>query len=277
MKRAPHCASFSVSNIVSLGVLAASATLVGCGPAPAEQGADKESQITVAGGSEVVEGDPFLLSTVALTTEKHREKGNSFCSGTLLSPRLVLTAAHCLVDEKNEPLPFDTLVAFGGKVKEAKFVKAERRIPHPDYKPELAVSPFPSGPANDIGLVVLSEPAPEGYLPMEVFEGDYAENQMLTIVGFGVSGNRNRNDTGLMRRVDVKLRGVSEDVRRISTSEWFKGACAGDSGGPVYLKEGDEWRVSGVTSSGMEILGFCMGQNNFTDARLYTDWIREYF
>merc|ERR1712215_544919 len=56
------------------------------------------------------------------------------------------------------------------------------------------------------------------------------------------------------------------------------GTCNGDSGGPVFLKEGDKFVVTGATSGGRGKLGECGGINNpvhYARIKHFTRWIVE--
>jgi MYXO-CTERM domain-containing protein len=70
------------------------------------------------------------------------------------------------------------------------------------------------------------------------------------IVGFGATG-ANGAGFGTLRQVEVKINRVSASV--LDVGDAVRGACHGDSGGPLYvqLKDGDRdygWRIAGATS-----------------------------
>ena len=253
------------------------------------------SETKIIGGESVPVGqsDNRNWSTVALTTDLSRddgesllEKGNSFCSGTLINPTTILTAAHCLqkmdpetrekVDETTLPEVKDFLIFFDNKVSpEGTYIRAAEVIPHPDWNVADTLSPNPSNPPNDIGIIKLSEPAPDSIKPATIAgEVGMGEGDQIYLAGFGVTTSRNQNDTGTKRQVATNFKSFDEGAKRLSVGKFGKGACAGDSGGPAYVKVDGEYQVIGATSTGAEIAGYCLGLiNNYTDARPYVDWI----
>jgi secreted trypsin-like serine protease len=56
------------------------------------------------------------------------------------------------------------------------------------------------------------------------------------------------------------------------------GGFGGDSGGPMFLKVGDEWRLAGVAAMGesgeQDLLGDYGDQLMVTRVSMYADWIR---
>ena len=264
------------------------------------------SSLTNTPNSEIIGGqkipdeqqDARRQSTVALTTDTVSprapdkgpliDRGSSFCSGTLISDRIVMTAAHCIqkFDEttrtKQDGFIFDKpdqfIASFNTKVsRNGKWIRAKKVIPHPDWDPTATLSPISTTPPNDLGLIILSQPAPEGMKPAQIasLTETLANGSDIFLAGYGVSLSRNLNDTGTLRQVQVKVSNLDKTAFRLSVGALFKGACAGDSGGPAFVKVGDDYKVVGATSTGAEIFGVCLGViNNYTDARHYSDWIR---
>ncbi|MEY2988834.1 MAG: hypothetical protein RJB13_2355 [Pseudomonadota bacterium] len=287
---------FRTSLVVALSVF----IINGCGESPNTN--NRDSKVHIVGGKAIQAhiDDERAFSTVALTTD-HRstlqrgsktlfDSGKSFCTATIISDSALLTAAHCLADYDQRslnksgklilPSSHDFIASFGNQVSGSEqWIRAKEVIPHPDWQPHLTLSSDPSSAPRDIGIVILERPIPKGYFPAKVgsHDLDVSEKQIVHLVGFGVTWSRRSNNTGVLREVEVPIKKVSQKSETIVVSTWLKGACAGDSGGPMYVRSNDGlWSVVGVTSAGVEILQTCVGLNNsFTDVRANRNWIRQ--
>lgn len=280
-------------------VLPAAITLFTACGAPSTTGlSDSDPQIV--GGKMVPadQNDPRRWSTVALTTDYRKsadrpslvESGRSFCTGTILSENVILTAAHCVVPFDpatktkkagfNLPKETDFLVHFGNRVTHSgTWIRAAKVLPHKEWDPAQTLNPKPTKPANDIALIVLSQPIPAGYKPVGLIPNNHVilKKEKVHLAGFGVSKSRKDNDTGVLRQVAVALKSSDSALARFTVGNFLHGACAGDSGGPAYYQDSaGRWWVWGVTSTGAELFGRCLGLiNNYTDARYYKSWISE--
>ena len=264
---------------------------VGCGVK------ETNSETKITGGEVVPENqnDHRRWSTVALTTDVSRngssriEMGRSFCSGTIVGPRTILTAAHCLqkmdpesrtkIDELHFPNESDFIVSFNGAVSRGgSWIRAERVIPHPEWNVAETLTPQPSSPPHDIGVIILEEDIPNhmriaDFVPLS---HTFAEGEQVALAGYGVTESRESDDTGTLRQVTVPVSAADSTAWRVSVGEFFRGACAGDSGGPAYAMINGTYKVFGATSTGAEIMGRCLGMmSNYTDARYYIDWIED--
>lgn len=267
--------------------------VTGCGQAT------DPSELKIRGGVDVSNSDTTAVrrSTIALTTDLVKadapagttsilEQGHSFCSGTIVGRRTIVTAAHCVQELINNstkggpllPSPDNFIVHFDTKVsKTGTFIRAVKVIPHPDWNPSDTLSPFPVGKPNDIGVVILAQDIPASARPATIADPTLVVNGGdAYLAGYGVTKDRNTNDTGTLRTLTSKFSAENGKIARVTHGGFFKGICAGDSGGPAYVKVGTELQLVGAASTGAEIPGIgCLGSNsNSTDIRYYKDWIK---
>jgi secreted trypsin-like serine protease len=273
-------------------VLSAALGLSACGVDSKQTSSDTK----IVGGEEVSEtqNDIRRWATVGITTDLQKpttgespmDNGKSFCTGTLISKTVIVTAAHCLqkfdpeTQQKEEELILpnvsDFVVYFDTKVNpNGHYVRARAVIPHPKWSPKETLAPSPSSPPNDIGVIVLEEAAPDKAKPAKIGGNvNLSEGDSIYLAGYGVTKSRNNNDTGILRQVRTDYGKIDRPAKRFSVGKYGYGACAGDSGGPAYAKVNGVYEVIGATSTGAEIFGQCLGiLNNYTDVRPYKSWI----
>jgi hypothetical protein len=196
------------------------------------------------------------VGVIRFTTEAGRFR----CSGTLISPTVVLTAGHCTGETGSSPatnvyvsfntdLPLDPLAA--GITPAESAARAANYItgtahPDPGWTGTLSISK-----QHDQGVVVLNAPAatkwpgitPAPLLPVGTLDSNQGalKNQTFTLVGYGVDIGPKKVQIVVPERRSTTsyLKNVQDEVVTFQTNDRDSkaggGSCFGDSGGPTFL------------------------------------------
>lgn len=182
--------------------------------------------------------------------------GESGCTGTLIAPRVVVTAAHCVAD-----LQPDELEIVFSSTEPAAAPSSQRRnvtsaTAHPEFSQNGVPTDDPDGLSDerDIGVIVLASDAPAGVVPAQVLHLDDVDAQLVDgvdvlLAGYGLTSDGNDADYGRLYLAETPF------IRR-SLAEFIAGqpgspdTCNGDSGGPAYVVIDGVRHLAGMTSRG---------------------------
>ncbi|MCP3102727.1 trypsin-like serine protease [Myxococcus sp. K15C18031901] len=194
------------------------------------------------------EDAPADVATVALLSRRTRCQGEEpllLCSGALIAPDVVLTAAHCL-DLFGAEGTYE--VFLGGVLLPApessgRFIRVRKAVPHPGYR--RGSHDF------DVALLRLTEPTEVAPLRLPEFQGEaLVSGATVRAVGFGDTHEEEGSaPSGRRRSGSMVVTTVGAEAFQAGPSPGM--SCVGDSGGPVLARaEAGREVLVGVTVSG---------------------------
>jgi len=187
-------------------------------------------------------------------------QGQAFCTGTLVAPRSVLTAGHCVDGQDASQFTFGIGASQDQLDTELSVVGA---VQHPQFDMQQLV--------NDVAVVTLGEDAPIAPMPMNPSMDQSWIGKPVTLVGYGVDDGPSQSNAGIKRMVTVTIDQVDPTTLHYTTQQG-QTACNGDSGGPAFSDEGGQLVVAGITSYGDQN---CQQYGVYTRVDAYLDFINE--
>lgn len=209
-------------------------------------GSDQDaSRISVFNGVDPNE-HPLLTRSIQESILKLNHKDRLVCSGTLITPRFAITAAHCLelsLDAKDYSVSNDS----------NSISRDVRRIFSPAARSgEIDRSLYPT---FDMALVELAHPI-ESIIPIPLIQ-KISHMGRLTDKAYIAGYGKDESGTGTLTFGKVVARFPTEDLKKgnILIEPDPSRPCNGDSGGPLFISDGKQLRLAGLTH----------GVNPFTD------------
>jgi len=219
-------------RVALAALLALSGALAGLAPAEA-----------VTRGRAADAGDGLREGVVRIESSD-----GELCTGVLLRADIVLTAAHCVIEDVSYRV---TALDYGFRSIDMRVLAS---VLHPSFQPGI---PPREQPGVDLALVKLDRRLGADFQPF-----DHARAQMpaagtdATIAGFGTTRFRAKSTARTLRYTYVVVMGearlgnrmlMAADPERLGESEGA-GACQGDSGGPLLAGAPGAFRLDGIIS-----------------------------
>ncbi|MFT2089790.1 trypsin-like serine protease [Paraglaciecola sp. 2405UD69-4] len=190
--------------------------------------------------------------------------------GVLVEPTWIITAAHTTFCTN----PGSTILVGDKKA----IVK--QRFVHPGHTP---------GVSHDIGLLELESPITH-VQPAKMYVGNEEVGKVVTFIGAGGTGIGTEGQTvdnyenkGVLRKANNTVEGANGPLLEFIFHQGEKAlplegiGGGGDSGGPAFIKNGQDYIVLGVSSRGEigSIIGKYGNHEYYSRLSFFRDWIRK--
>ncbi len=196
----------------------------------------------------------------------------SMCTGNLITPRVIISAAHC-----GDGIPIGIILAagvafFGSDINDPdNTIGFDDHIVHPEYE-ELVSEPGGYLGQYDLSIFVLKEDAtvePTWFRRNEITDDDLGAE--LKSVGFGITSGGG-DGSGIKRSATIVLDEYDDNflLSNVSTNPDGANICSGDSGGPQFFFTDDHW-IQGAVHSWGDV--DCLIESGSTRVDIATEWI----
>ena len=239
--------------------------------------------------SAIVGGRPATvaeqLSAVAVTDID----GTQVCTGVLIAPTVVVTAAHCTVLQDSSTgeviadlEPEDLSVVAGAltsaDVRVDQIFEIRKIVTHPQFTGTIGEpSPEGLGNAHDIALLLLARPVialqPTAIPSLGMVDAVLAGRPTLTIMGYGAtdpSGAR----VGTLQ-IGNTTYGGRDESEFVAGGAGDADACAGDSGGPAYSVVEEPWLIGIAVRGRPPLEQGCGGGGVYTLLPAFSTWLEQ--
>ncbi len=232
----------------------------------------------IIGGARVQESDPDAHNVILISSSTASGEDSEFCTAAAISPRVLLTAAHCINGPASGARVFfySSISCESGFDSRFNMAKVKDVRVHPEYQPTDGVN----GSKNDLALIFLNNPIPLSYNIYKIASSDDVTNEnSLYFWGYGIVGEK-KGGSGILRKTqfDGSNYKILTAEKRIEIDQAAgHGICMGDSGGPAIVRIDNSLQILGVNSyvSQAKAAAACTDKASATLVEAFIPWITE--
>jgi len=177
--------------------------------------------------------DPAIMELVA-----QKSTLAARCTATLITPRVLLTAAHCFTETvgfRYAVFPRNDDTNFTDK----DLLPLQATVYDPSY------NNMPRQ-GNDFAIIVLATPLDVPPVRLNRVPIDGLEGKAVRYVGYGLSIGSDRSSGGIKRQATAPIAQINGTLIAIAPNA--HGSCPGDSGGPMLINDGRGESIVGIAS-----------------------------
>ncbi len=214
------------------------------------EGSDVSSDEAAVVGGTAANDDHAV---VALLVEGDR--GTALCTGTFVSPHVVVTAAHCITNEMDDSVaePSAVRIHTHATITSNDATLAVTAVhPHPQFTRRAVMIAGTFAPIHDVAVLRTVTAFSGAPLPFARSSFAPSVGSAVRLVGYGASSQEigatiRLGGMGRRRALGSEVTSV-DDLLFIDDAGRDRGSCVGDSGGPVLGRIAGQESVIGIIS-----------------------------
>lgn len=218
-------------------------------PPPTVPASNACSAIGLSGATAIVNGaecNTANASIVLLNLKDAAGAQAGSCTGTVIAPRAILTAAHCL---PSTTASINVFLGSGPQQVSTSFA------PHPQWRESNSTN-------YDVGVILMPADIGRSAVPL-LLSRDARVGETAIITGWGKDAAGN---LATLRAGSATITGVTALTLQTTSTTNASSVCQGDSGGPILIQEAGTWSIGGVISAN-STLACSFGDNFYANLR----------